>query len=302
MTLTQLRYFCEIAELKSFSLASRKLYVAQSSISYAIRELERELGVPLFIRGKSVELTMYGNLLLPYVTNSLASLDRGLSEVLSVNNPPYKVKIGAFVNTTYFMIPWFLKDFSEKNPNSNINIDLCVQYSAFIDMFSPLARGDYDLIITGCEEQMPNCVSKQIAIQPIKLLVHKDNKKFKDKKSVTFADFKDEIIHCVHQYSYMDRYLQNMFKSAGISPPKMEYINDISTLLSTVSIRNGFGITTHVTVDDDVLRLIDIDEPTAVRKIFISWPTNRHVSDSAKVVLKHFLQVSEDYGCEKLSF
>lgn len=50
MELRALRYFVAIAELGSFSSASRMLHVAQPALSRQIRNLERELGVPLFHR------------------------------------------------------------------------------------------------------------------------------------------------------------------------------------------------------------------------------------------------------------
>ena len=49
MTLLQLKYFLEAARTGSFTMAAKNLFVAQSSLSYAIHELEHELGVPLFV-------------------------------------------------------------------------------------------------------------------------------------------------------------------------------------------------------------------------------------------------------------
>ncbi|MEV1201273.1 helix-turn-helix domain-containing protein [Microbispora rosea] len=49
-TLVQLRYFVTAAELGSMTAASRELMVAQSAISAAIAQVERELGVQLLIR------------------------------------------------------------------------------------------------------------------------------------------------------------------------------------------------------------------------------------------------------------
>ena len=49
MELRQLRYFVEVGRLKSYSLASKSLYITQSTISQQIRKLEEELGVELLI-------------------------------------------------------------------------------------------------------------------------------------------------------------------------------------------------------------------------------------------------------------
>ena len=48
MTLTQLHYVITIAETKSFNKAAEKLYVSQPSLTSAIKELEKELGILFF--------------------------------------------------------------------------------------------------------------------------------------------------------------------------------------------------------------------------------------------------------------
>ena len=50
MTFTQLKYAVCIAELNSFNAAAKKLFVSQSSISTAIKELESEIGISIFER------------------------------------------------------------------------------------------------------------------------------------------------------------------------------------------------------------------------------------------------------------
>ena len=61
MTLTQLNYIITIAETKSINKAAEKLYVSQPSLTSAVQELEKELGIMLFNRsGRGVTLTNDG--------------------------------------------------------------------------------------------------------------------------------------------------------------------------------------------------------------------------------------------------
>ena len=53
-----LRIFITAAELESLTEAAKKLYVSQPAISQAIRKLEEELGVKLFIRNKRSTLSL----------------------------------------------------------------------------------------------------------------------------------------------------------------------------------------------------------------------------------------------------
>ena len=73
MELRHLRAFSAIAESHSFSKAARQLHVAQPPLSRQISQLERELGVKLFVRAASgVELTREGAALLEQARAVLA--------------------------------------------------------------------------------------------------------------------------------------------------------------------------------------------------------------------------------------
>lgn len=61
MEIKHFKYFVDVARLKSFSKAAQVNFVSQSTISKVIRDLEEELGTPLFLRSsKFVELTDAG--------------------------------------------------------------------------------------------------------------------------------------------------------------------------------------------------------------------------------------------------
>ena len=53
MTLAQLKYFCKTVECENISKAAKELNVSQPSVTVAIKDLETELGVSLFIREKN---------------------------------------------------------------------------------------------------------------------------------------------------------------------------------------------------------------------------------------------------------
>ena len=67
MDLRNLRVFIEVAELNSFTRAGEKLGYSQPTVSFQIKQLEQELGVPLFDRiGHTVSLTDAGHRVLAY--------------------------------------------------------------------------------------------------------------------------------------------------------------------------------------------------------------------------------------------
>lgn len=61
MTLQQLHYVLVIAEAGSLNRAAEQLYLSQPSLTSAVRELEKELGIVLFNRsGRGVTPTQDG--------------------------------------------------------------------------------------------------------------------------------------------------------------------------------------------------------------------------------------------------
>ena len=76
MTLQQLRYLIAIANHGSISAAAHTLYVSQSSLSVAVRDIERETGVTIFERSnRGITLTRDGMELLGYARQVVEQAD-----------------------------------------------------------------------------------------------------------------------------------------------------------------------------------------------------------------------------------
>ena len=108
MTLTQLRYLMTIAKTGSFNKAAEQLYVSQPSLTSAVKELERELGITLFYRsGRGVTLTddgteflLYAKQLYGQYEDILERYGKGSShrKRLVVSTQHYSFAVKAFVD------------------------------------------------------------------------------------------------------------------------------------------------------------------------------------------------------------
>ena len=81
MTIQQLKYIITISENGSLNKSSEVLFITQPSLTSAVRELEKELGITLFNRGgKGVTLTNDGTEFLQYARQVVAQYDRLLEK------------------------------------------------------------------------------------------------------------------------------------------------------------------------------------------------------------------------------
>ena len=96
MELRQLRSFCKIAEVGSFSRAATVLHLTQPAIGLQIKNLESELGVALLKRhSRGVALTTQGAVLLQHAESILAGVSTAFRAMKEIRSPaPTTVRIG----------------------------------------------------------------------------------------------------------------------------------------------------------------------------------------------------------------
>ncbi len=123
MELRQLRYFVEVVRTGSFSLASKSLFITQSTISQQIRKLEEELGVELLTRDtRHVSLSDFGEQFFPCAVQVLEGARSGVERIRDVRD----LKVGTLgVGATYSFGPIFKKtvlDFNRLYPHIKLNL------------------------------------------------------------------------------------------------------------------------------------------------------------------------------------
>ena len=82
MGLIQMKYFLAVAREESISRAADFLYITQPSLTRQIQNMEKEVGQPLFVRGKKMRLTEAGQLLRRRAEEILALYEKTERELL----------------------------------------------------------------------------------------------------------------------------------------------------------------------------------------------------------------------------
>ncbi len=96
-----LKTFIFLSKVKNFTLAAEQLFIAQSTVTNRINELEKEVGKKLFSRGsKAVKLTEAGEIFLRYAERMLELQTTSVEEINALSSHSRKFSIGA-INASY---------------------------------------------------------------------------------------------------------------------------------------------------------------------------------------------------------
>lgn len=158
MELRHLVTFKTIVEKNGFNKTAEYLGYSQSSITTHVKDLERELGSPLFDRlGKKVVLTHFGEQFLPYA-NKIIEL---YNQSLTIDKEPQgELTIGISESLTICRIPLILLDFKKKYPKVSLHVKSLENY----DVTKNLQSGDIDLALVLEKE---NWIQEELYIEDL---------------------------------------------------------------------------------------------------------------------------------------
>ncbi|GAE29926.1 LysR family transcriptional regulator [Halalkalibacter hemicellulosilyticus] len=123
MELRHLITFRTIVDLGGFNKAAQKLGYAQSSITAHIKELETELGYPLFDRlGKKVTLTQTGRRFLPYALDIITLYTKSKEMIKESDEPSGELTIGVSESLMIYWFPIIIMNFMGQYPNVQLTV------------------------------------------------------------------------------------------------------------------------------------------------------------------------------------
>jgi len=146
MELRHLRYFCAVAEERSFTAAGRRLNVSQSGVSGQIRDLEREMGVTLLRRNqREVALTPEGAAFLAEARDILARAERAVDMARKASHGQFgKLTIGLCGPVTALFLPKLIRTFRKQYPG----VTLSLKERAPLEQVNALLNGEIDMGFT----------------------------------------------------------------------------------------------------------------------------------------------------------
>lgn len=125
MEIRQLRYFLEAAKREHITQAASALHITQSTLSHQLRQLETELGTPLFDRvGRQVRLTEAGRMFSRFALRALRDLEDGQLALQSLNDlQSGELKVGVITTYTNSLLPRAIASFATRYPGIHLHVE-----------------------------------------------------------------------------------------------------------------------------------------------------------------------------------
>jgi DNA-binding transcriptional LysR family regulator len=159
--LRHLRYFVAVAEELNFSRAAERMHMAQPPLSAAIRQLERDVGVELFVRTtREVKLTDAGRAFLDGARRTLADAERAAEDAKrAAAGELGHLRIAYSWSTRFETLPVLGRAFRAGHPD----VELLAQELWNARMPAAFGNGSIDIAISLCPE-----IAAELALAPIR--------------------------------------------------------------------------------------------------------------------------------------
>ncbi|MEI6897900.1 MAG: LysR substrate-binding domain-containing protein [Psychromonas sp.] len=242
MEIKVLKTFITVASLKNFSAAAKQLYTVQPNISRQISDLEKELGVKLFIRNtREVSLTEAGKILLPEAVEILANNTRVKNLIKLAKNGQQTLNIGYLSSACFTFFPKLIRQFSKCHPKIKITI---IEMTSK-EQLSALLENKIDISFS---RPQPLLESKKFhsseiytdtLVAAIPACHH-----FSNKKKLTFNDLRNEkfILFKPEEAMELHHHIVSNCEKNGFSPNITFHHGNIRSLMTIISAGLGISI------------------------------------------------------------
>jgi len=270
MELRHLRYFVAVAEHLSFTRAAARVHVTQSTLSHQIRQLEEEVGQPLFDRiGKKVVTTEAGELFLGFAIRALKEVDQGIAMLKPGSGGlTGQVRVGATHTFNIGLIPECVALFLARHPTVRVR----VEELAADQIGEKLRAGELDLGIAYRPSGATDLWFEPLYNEEMVLVVANSHP-LAGRKRIRMVELHQQRLVLLPEYFATRILLEECFKASGAEPIVIAEFSTIAPMLGLV-LRMQIGAIAAINAVPAAmtgLAMIPIESPTPIRTPGLLW-------------------------------
>lgn len=240
MEIRQIRAFVAIAETRTFTAGARQVNVTQAAISMQIRQLENEIGMPLFTRTpRRVILTQAGEILLDRARKILREHDAALAHITEMLGAEHgRLRIGT-ASATFATdpLPAILSELLAKYPKAEITV---VSGTSEI-LEQKIQSGDLDVAFVSLPIESHNILSELLISDEIVAIAHPSHPAAK-KRVISAAALASENLILGEHGGNTRRRIDKFFADEGVKPNVIMELSRQSAINQMVESNMGVGI------------------------------------------------------------
>ena len=280
---TRIHYFQLVARLGSIRQAALVLGIAPSSISRVIKQLEDEIGTPLFERVRQrLKLTSAGELMLYHARVSTAELNRASEKINELHGLRRgRVSVSIIESVARGLMPKILSEFWAVHPEINVDIKVVGSQQAS----EALAEGDCDLAVA-FDVQVPRHV-RRIAMVSLPLgVLAPPGSRFASKKHIKLFELSGERVILSDQSLMLGISVEEAFNRSLIELTRRSRTNSIGLMVDLANMNLGTVLQTRVGIEreiaDGTLVFVPLRDPKiGPRRLMLLARSEKEMPDAA---------------------
>ena len=279
MTLTELKYIVAVAREKHFGHAAEACFVAQPTLSVAIKKLEDELGVAIFERGGTeISVTPIGLLIVAQAEHVLEQT-ASIRNIAKQNKDPLvgALRLGIIYTIAPYLLPQMVRSLIENIPQ----MPLILQENFTVRLIELLRAGELDAAIMALPFPNHGLIVQPLYDEPFVVALPRQHE-WAERAAINSADLKSETMlllgagHC-----FRDQVLEvcpemSRFSTAEAGIARTFEGSSLETIRHMVA--SGIGITvlpkasTQGRTDaNGMVHYLPFEEPVPSRRVVIAW-------------------------------
>ena len=232
MLLRHTRYFLAVAEQGNFTRAAEALHVSQPTLSQQIKQLEENLGTPLFDRsGRTVRLTDAGMAWMRYARLALQDLEAGTRAIHDVATLERgNLRLAMTPTFTAYLVGPVIDAFYRQYPGVSVSIHEMTQ-----DRIEALLAEDrLDVGIAFSQAQSVDIVAEELFTESLNMMVGAEHPLVQQREPLSAQVFEQQPLVLLSEDFATRQFIDDYCRRQGIRPRVAMEANAIGAIIEIV--------------------------------------------------------------------
>ena len=288
MNLRYLEYFRVLSHTEHVTKAAEMLHITQPSLSNAIRELERELGVPLVKKqGRNIILTDWAKKYAIYIERGFQEFEAGRKYLLACTESIQgTVSLGFFHSLGMYFVPQLIQEFLSKPQYHGYSFTYGSGNEERIT--ADLKNGQYDMILCSTNWGDPQIRYYPVIPQKMRVIVSKKHR-LAGCKEISLKELQGERFISYSQPNGLQQTMDKILEENGVQVEIVNRAEQGATIAGMVAMGFGVSILPDIPLPALDICYLPVKEPIPPRWVYLAVMQQRPLTVAAEIFMNFVL-------------